>query len=254
MSRIGRLGSLAALVAALAVASLWAAAAAWAHVTVTAPGVAAGDSDATIVFRAATESDTYSTVGLKLQLPTDTPIAGVLVAPQPGWTASITESKLAKPIQTDDGAITQVVSEINWKADAGAGIKPGFFGEFTIFGGKLPDGVTTLTFKAIQSYSDGEQVAWIEQPAPGSTAEPEHPAPELHLAAASGASQPPTSAASSAPTVSATSGAASSNGASQGAATTGIVLGAIGVALGAGALFIALRRGRSDGGHATPSQ
>jgi periplasmic copper chaperone A len=118
----------------------------------------------------------------------------------------------------------------------------------------LPEGVTTLTFKAIQSYSDGEQVAWIEQPAPGSTAEPEHPAPELHLAAAASAGQPATSASSSAPTVSATPAAAASPGASQGAATTGIVLGAIGVALGAGALFIALRRGRSDGGHATPNQ
>jgi uncharacterized protein YcnI len=253
MSRLGRLGGTVAIVAALAMAGVWTAGAAWAHVTVTAPGVAAGDSDATIVFRVPTESDTASTVGLKLQLPTDTPIAGVLVAPQPGWTASITESKLAKPIQTDDGAITQVVSEVDWKADAGAGIKPGFFGEFTIIGGKLPDGVTTLTFKAIQSYSDRQQVAWIEQPAPGSTAEPEHPAPELHLAAASSAGQPATSASSSAPAVSATP-AAASEGASQGAATTGIVLGAIGVALGAGALFIALRRGRSDGGHATPSQ
>jgi hypothetical protein len=89
-------------------------------------------------------------------------------------------------------AITQVVSDVNWKADAGAGIKPGFFGEFTIIAGKVPDGVTTLTFKAIQSYSNGEQVAWIEQPALGSTTEPEHPAPELHLAAATGRpSQPP---------------------------------------------------------------
>lgn len=254
MSSVGRLGGSAALGAAPVVASLWSAGAAWAHVTVTAPGVAAGDSDAMVVFRVPTESDTASTVGLKVQLPTDTPIAGVLVAPQPGWTASITESKLAKPIQTDDGAITEVVSEVTWKAEAGAGIKPGFFGEFTIIAGKLPEGVTTLTFKAIQSYSDGEQVAWIEQPAPGSTAEPEHPAPELHLAAASGASQPAPSASSSAPTVSATPAAAASPGASQGAATTGIVLGAIGVALGAAALLIALRRGRSDGGHATPSQ
>jgi periplasmic copper chaperone A len=154
VSSVGRLGGSAALGAALVVASLWSAGAAWAHVTVTAPGVAAGDSDAMVVFRVPTESDTASTVGLKVQLPTDTPIAGVLVAPQPGWTASITESKLAKPIQTDDGAITEVVSEVTWKAEAGAGI----------------------------------------------------------------------------------------------------VLGAIGVALGAAALFIALRRGRSDGGHATPSQ
>jgi periplasmic copper chaperone A len=204
---------------------------------VTAPGVVAGDNDATIVFRVPTESDTASTIGLKLQLPTDTPIAGVLVAPQPGWTATITQTKLAKPIQTDDGAITEVVSEIDWKADAGAGIKPRFFGEFTIIGGKLPDGVTTLTFKAIQSYSDGKQVAWIELPAQGSNAEPDHPAPTLHLPAANGSGA--TSATSSgAASVTATS----SKGASQATAITGIVLGAIGVALGAAALVIALRR------------
>jgi periplasmic copper chaperone A len=249
MSRYRRLRRIGALVAGVAIASMWAATAAWAHVTVTAPGVVAGDSDATIVFRVPTESDTASTVGLKLQLPTDTPIAGVLVAPQQGWTATITQSKLAKPIQTDDGAITEVVSEIDWKADAGAGIKPGFFGEFTIIGGKLPDGVTTLTFKAIQSYSDGKQVAWIEQPAQGSAAEPDHPAPVLHLPAAGGSGSGP--ATGSAPTVSAAPAAASNTGASKGAATTGIVLGAIGVALGAAALVLALRRGRSAGHDAT---
>jgi periplasmic copper chaperone A len=254
MSRYRRLGRIGAIVAGLAIAGMWAADAAWAHVTVTAPGVVAGDSDATIVFRVPTESDTASTIGLKLQLPTDTPIAGVLVAPQQGWTATITQSKLAKPIQTDDGAITEIVSEIDWKAGAGAGIKPGFFGEFTIIGGKLPDGVTTLTFKAIQSYSDGKQVAWIEQRAPGSTAEPDHPAPVLHLPAASGsaasgsASSPATG---STPTVSAAPAATSNKGASKAAATTGIVLGGIGVALGAAALVLTLRRRRPAGHDAT---
>jgi uncharacterized protein YcnI len=249
MSRYRRLGRIGALVAGVAIASMWATTAAWAHVTVTAPGVVAGDSDATIVFRVPTESDTASTIGLKLQLPTDTPIAGVLVAPQQGWTATITQSKLATPIQTDDGSITEVVSEIDWKADAAAGIKPGFFGEFTIIGGKLPDGVTTLTFKAIQSYSDGKQVAWIEQPAQGSTAEPDHPAPVLHLPAAGGSGSGP--ATGSTPTVSAAPAAGSSKSASKGAATTGIVLGTIGVALGAAALVLTLRRGRPGSRDAT---
>lgn len=228
-----RLGTFAVLMTGLVVAGVWGATTALAHVTVTAPGVVAGDSDATIVFRVPDESDSASTVGLKLQLPTDTPIPGVLVAPQPGWTATITQAKLANPIQTDDGAISEVVSEIDWKANAGAGIKPGFFDQFTIIGGKLPDGVTTLTFKAIQSYSDGTQVAWIEAPAQGSSAEPEHPAPTLHLPAAAGSG-----------TVVAPGAAGSNSGASKGAAITGIVLGAIGVALGAAALVLVLRRGR----------
>jgi uncharacterized protein YcnI len=242
MSMSRRLGKFGVLVIGLVIAGVWGASAAWAHVTVAAPGVVAGDTDATIVFRVPTESDTASTVGLKLQLPTNTPIAGVLVAPQPGWTATITQAKLAKPIQTDDGALTEIVSEVDWKADAGAAIKPGFFGQFTIIGGKLPDGVTALTFKAIQSYSDGTQVAWIEQPAAGSNAQPEHPAPTLHLPAASGSG---TTAAGSASNGGASVTATSSKGASQGAAITGIVLGAIGVALGATALLLVLRRERS---------
>jgi uncharacterized protein len=197
------------------------------------------------VFRVPTESDTASTTGLKLQLPTDTPIAGVLVAPQPGWTATIKNTTLAKPIQTDDGAITEVASEVDWTSQPGAGIKPGFFGEFTIIGGKLPDKVSTLTFKAIQSYSDGKEVDWTEVPAQGSTAEPEHPAPTLHLPAGSSSSQAASDGSSSAPTVTA-SAAASSKGASKGAATTGIALGAIGVALGAAALLLTILRRRDS--------
>lgn len=206
---------------------LWAGAAS-AHVTVAAPGVSPGASDATIIVRVPTESDTASTTGLKLQLPTDHPIAGVLVAPIDGWTATIKNTKLATPLKTDDGDISEVVSEIDWQASAGGGIKPGFFGQFTIIAGKLPDGVNSLTFKAIQSYSDGSSVSWIEQAAPGSSAEPEHPAPVLQLAAGSSA---PASTPVSQPSSS-----------SSGKATTGIVLGIIGILLGGGALALVLLR------------
>lgn len=178
---------LAALCGALAVAVLALAAPAVAHVTVAAPGVTVGASDAAITFRVPDESATASTVGLKVQLPTDTPIAGVLVAPVTGWRATVTDTKLPTPITTDDGQITEVVSEIDWAASPGAGIKPGFFGQFTIIAGKLPDTATTLTFKAIQTYSDRSVVSWIETPAPGSAAQPEHPAPTLTLAPADAA-------------------------------------------------------------------
>jgi uncharacterized protein len=221
---------------------LWAAASASAHVTVTAPGVAAGASDATITFRVPDESDNASTVGLKVQLPTDHPIAGVLVAPQPGWTAQGKQMKLSTPIKTDDGEISEVVSEIDWKAATGAGIRPGFFGEFTMIAGKLPDGVSSLTFKAVQTHSDGTQVAWIEQPAPGSNAEVEHPAPTLTLPAGAATGNPSSSAPSATATV--TTQASSSSGASKTAATTGIILGAVGVALGAAALVVTIVRGR----------
>ena len=178
MRRLAAIGA----AAALAVAGLVLAGPAAAHVTFAAPGVSVGASDAAITFRVPDESATASTIGVKLQLPIDTPIAGVLVAPVPGWSATVTNTKLATPITTDDGQITEVVSEIDWVASAGAGIKPGFFGEFTILAGKLPDKAATLTFKAIQTYSDRSVVSWIETPAPGSSAQPEHPAPTLTLA------------------------------------------------------------------------
>ncbi|MCW2541871.1 MAG: hypothetical protein JWN95_3596 [Frankiales bacterium] len=245
-------GELTVLGAALLTIAFLAATSASAHVTVAAPGVAAGASDAVITFHVPDESDTASTVGLKVQLPATTPIAGVLVAPVPGWTAKITQTKLATPIKTDDGDITEIVSEIDWTAAAGDGIAPGFFGEFTIIGGKLPDDAASLTFKAIQTYSDKSVVSWIDEAAPGSTAELDHPAPVLTLAAASSTpsasnSTAPSSTASSstAPSVSA---AASSSDSSSGKATTGLILGIVGIVLGAGALLVALRRGRPQTG------
>ena len=237
---LARLGT---VLVTMGMIGVWAAASASAHVTITAPGVAAGASDATITFRVPDESDNASTVGLKVQLPTDHPIAGVLVAPQPGWTAQVKQMKLSTPIKTDDGEISEVVSEIDWKAATGAGIRPGFFGEFTIIAGKLPDGVSSLTFKAVQSYSDGTQVAWIEQPAPGSSAEAEHPAPTLTLPAAAATTENPSSSAPSA-SATVTTQASSSSGANKAAATTGIILGAVGVALGAAALVLTIVRGR----------
>jgi uncharacterized protein len=173
------------VLAVLAVFTLFAGAAS-AHVTVSAPGATPGGSDQIISFRVPTESASASTVGLTVQLPTDTPIASVLVEPHTGWTDTVTTIKLATPIHTDDGDITQVVSVITWTASTpAAGIKPGQFDQFVVLAGKLPN-APSLTFKAIQTYSDASKVSWIETAAPGSTVQPDHPAPVLTLAAASG--------------------------------------------------------------------
>jgi uncharacterized protein len=236
------------MVVGLAVADLWAAGAASAHVTVNADGATSGGSDQIITFRAPTESATASTIGLKVQLPTDTPIASVLVQPLPGWTSKETSVKLTTPIKTDDGDITQAVSEIDWSANsAWAGIPPGHFQQFIIIAGQLPK-VTSLTFKAIQSYSDGTTVRWIDTQAPGSTADLAHPAPVLTLAPAASA----TASATIAPAAesSTTPVASSTDGASKGAAVTGIVLGAVGAVLGAAALaLVLLMRRRTPAPH-----
>jgi uncharacterized protein len=167
------------MVAGTLVATCWAASGAWAHVTVTAPGATRGGGDQEITFRVPVEKDA-TTVGLKVLLPTDTPIASVDVAPIAGWSHKETSIRLAKPIVTDDGNITEAVSEIDWTADPGHGLKPGEFGAFTIIAGQLPD-TGALTFKAIQLYSDGSEVDWTQVDAPGSTAELDDPAPVLTL-------------------------------------------------------------------------
>lgn len=227
-----------------------------AHITVAAPGATSGGNDTLITFRVPDESDAASTVGMKVQLPTDTPIASVLVQPHPGWTSTVKQSKLSTPIKTDDGEITEAVSEIDWKADSTAtGIKPGQFDQFVVIAGQLPD-AGTLTFKAVQTYSDGKSTSWIDVAAPGSIAEPEHPAPVLTLGAAgssaagSSADGSATPASATAPSVSATAGTSASgtsvapgtSAASTDAATTGIALGIIGVLLGGAALAVSLRR------------
>jgi uncharacterized protein YcnI len=215
---------------------------AFAHVTVTAPGATRGGTDQQITFQVPTEK-TVPTVGLTIVLPTDTPIASVLVQPMPGWTHTEKTSTLAKPITTDDGDITSAVTQIIWTAKAGNGIAPGEFGAFTIIAGQLPD-AASITFKALQTYSDHSVVRWIELAAPGSTATPESPAPLLDLAASS-------SAPSAGASVTATAAPAKA------ASNTGpVVLSVIALVLAAAALGLAVvtraRRG-GPGAAAVPT-
>jgi periplasmic copper chaperone A len=183
---------LALLLTAALAALLATAGPALAHVTVTAPGAASGGSDQEITFRVPVEKD-VDTVGLTLALPTDTPIASVEIAPLPGWTHTEKTTTLATPIKTDDGDITSAVSEITWTATGDNGIKPGEFGSFTIIAGQLP-AAKSLTFKALQKYRDGTVTKWIETAAPGSSVEPQNPAPVLALAPKGDATTAPTTA------------------------------------------------------------
>lgn len=223
-SLMTRLRTIALTAAAAMVALLVLAAPAFAHVTVSAPGATRGSSDQEITFRVPVEAD-VDTVGLKVALPTGTPIASVEVQAMAGWTHTEKTTKLTKPIKTDDGDITEAVAEITWTAKAGQGVKPGEYGAFTIIAGLLPD-APTLTFKAIQTYADGSSVAWIETAAPGSSAQAEHPAPVLTLAAGTATGQQGTSAA-----------AATAQPAAEKADNTGpVVLSIIALVLGAAAL------------------
>jgi uncharacterized protein len=183
------------LLGAVAVAIFALAAPAGAHVTVTAPGATRGGSDQEITFRVPVEENA-NTVGLTVQLPLNTPIASVLVEPTAGWSHSQKTVKLAKPIKTDDGEITSAVSQITWTAAKGQGLQQGEFGAFTIIAGQLPD-AASLTFKALQTYSNGDVVKWIQVAAPGAKDEPDFPAPTLPLSSAPASTDASSSSSSS---------------------------------------------------------
>jgi uncharacterized protein YcnI len=180
-SLLGRIGVVAAGAAALVLAI---AGPASAHVTVN-PNTAAQGAYTKVSFRVPTESDTASTTKLQVNLPTDTPIASVATKPLVGWTAATVKTKLATPIKSDDGDITEAVTQITWTASKGAEIKPGQFQEFDVSLGPLPT-AGQIVFKALQTYSDGTVVRWIDEPATDGS-EPDHPAPVLKLTPAGAA-------------------------------------------------------------------
>jgi uncharacterized protein YcnI len=72
----------------------------------------------------------------------------VLVTPQDGWTAKVTDTKLKTPVKTDDGTITDAVSEITW---TGGKIGVGQYEDFNVAFGRLPDDTDQLTFKTLQT-------------------------------------------------------------------------------------------------------
>jgi uncharacterized protein YcnI len=154
-----------------------------AHVTITPSSAPKGGGDQLLSFNVPNEEDNANTVKLEVILPTKYPIASVTTKSMYGWTTSVETKKLTKPITTDDGQITEAVSSITWTATDG-GLNPGEFDLFTISAGQLPTKPNTLTFKAIQTYSNGDTVSWIQRTVKGAP-EPDHPAPTLKLTKAS---------------------------------------------------------------------
>jgi periplasmic copper chaperone A len=215
-----------------------------AHITVTPDSAPAG-SAAVLTFHVPDEEATADTVKVDMEIPTVHPIADLLVEPVPGWTVSVKTITLAKPVVTDDGRFTQAVSEVIW---SGGKIAPGQFQDFSVSADPLPTGVSTLAFKALQIYSNGDVVRWIDLAAPGQP-KPDHPAPVLTLTSGT------TSAAHSAGTTAASAGttAASDGAASSGANSDGTALVLAIAALAAGLLALAaagagLWRRRVSGG------
>ncbi|MCG7202443.1 YcnI family protein [Streptomyces arenae] len=231
----------AATVTALTAASvLVAAGVAAAHVTVHPESYAKGATDGVLTFRVPNEEDTAATTKVQVFLPTDHPVLGVLVTPQAGWTAKVTTTKLKTPVKTDDGTITEAASEITW---TGGRIGAGQYVDFDVAFGQLPENTDQLTFKTLQTYSDGKVVRWIEQ-AQGGDDEPENPAPTLKLTAGddTAASAAPTAKSTGAKETSAS--ADTSDSTARGLGVAGLIVGALGLAAAA-FTFVRTRGARS---------
>lgn len=150
-----------------------------AHVTVN-PREAPQGGFAKLAFRVPNERDDASTTQVEVSFPAEHPIPSVRVKPHPGWTYLVDRQPLPAPIPAEGGPITHAVTKITWTATGEpTAIKPDEFDEFEV-SLRLPQDADQVVFPAIQTYSSGERVGWIELAIPGAE-EPEHPAPVLRL-------------------------------------------------------------------------
>ncbi|MGY1813412.1 YcnI family copper-binding membrane protein [Blastococcus sp. SYSU D00820] len=211
-----------------------------AHVRVSSADAAPGGYGE-LVFRVPNESDTASTVSLRVQVPADTPLASVSVKPIPGWTATTTTGPIDPPVEVHGTEVTEGVTEITWTAEPGQGIAPGQYQTFAISAGPIPE-VDSISFPAVQTYDDGMEQAWIEPTVEGQE-EPQYPAPVLTLSGDAGAhgggaeeSDSPTVSEAS----SSTDAAADGDSGSSGLAVTALVVGALGLVAGIAGVVLAM--------------
>jgi MYXO-CTERM domain-containing protein len=158
-----------------------------AHVTLQ-PNTAVAGAYTVLDVRVPNERDKASTVKVDVQFPAG--FAAVSYQPVSGWKVKVVTKKLATPIQTDDGPITEGVDRMIWTGSGkGLGrIAPGQFMDFPI-SVKIPDKAGVLTFKALQTYSNGEVVRWIGPPSA------DEPAPRVTVTSAKAKSADHSSAA-----------------------------------------------------------
>jgi uncharacterized protein YcnI len=223
-----------ALGAATATAALALPAAAQAHVTVNPKEGTAG-AYTKLDIRVPNEQSDASTVKIQLQLPDG--FASASYEPRADWKVKVTRTKLAKPVQTDDGPITEGVKLITWTGTGkGLGrVGPGQFMEFPI-SVQIPEDAAgrTLTFKAIQTYSNGDVVRWIGAP------DSESPAPTLTVAAASAGGKGGTTTPTPAAPVADDGGSGDTIG------VIALIVGGIGLVAAAAAIVITRRPRRND--------
>lgn len=236
---------------ALALAAL--PAAAQAHVTVV-PRAAPAGAYTVLDVRVPNERDGKATTKVDVKLPPG--FVAASFQPVPGWDVRVIRERLSRPIETENGPISEQVSRIVF---SGGEIPPGAFQDFPV-SVQIPDRPgTTLTFKALQTYAGGEVVRWIGAP------DSETPAAEVAIVAADGAGEGEgegagaghggadggasagedaagDAASAGAPAADPPAAATSDDGASKGLAYAGLAAGIVGLLLGGSALILTIRR------------
>jgi uncharacterized protein YcnI len=148
------------------VAALLAAPIAAAHVTLN-PREWEAEGFARFALRVPNERDNAATTRITVRFPEQ--VLSASFQPVEGWRRTVKMARLDEPIDDEGEQITERIDTVTW---SGGRIEPG---EFTDFGLSLrmPEGDAgdKLTFKALQTYEDGEVVRWIgpenaDEPAP----------------------------------------------------------------------------------------
>ncbi|GAA1734436.1 YcnI family protein [Luedemannella helvata] len=167
-----------------------------AHVTVS-PATATAGGRGTFTFKVPNERPDADTTKVEVVFPPDVTMTSVSLRPVPGWTATVNTRELppasaAAAGGQEESAVDRAVTGIVWQ---GGAIRPGEFQTFDVALGPLPTTPGKLVVKALQTYSSGEVVRWIEVPRDGA-ARPAHPAMVIDIqpAAATQAVPAPTAA------------------------------------------------------------
>src|SRR5687768_3091672 len=82
-----------------------------AHISVSSTDATAGGFGK-FTFRVPNESDTASTVVVRIQIPEEAAMASLRTAPVPGWTVTTTTSGLAEPLEAHGQEIREYVSVV----------------------------------------------------------------------------------------------------------------------------------------------
>jgi uncharacterized protein YcnI len=224
-----------------AVGMLTMVATAQAHVSLHPNTLPAG-SFPTIDIRVPNEESKANTNKLAVQFPPG--FLDVSTGYLPGWSTHVKTRKLAKPVKTDEGTISEEVSEVDWN---GGKIPPDSFLDFPI-STSIPGGESgkTLTFKTVQYYDNGKVVRWIGSPSSDS------PAPTINVTAKGGVLQDvagteagPGSPQAATQTAGSTEAkTTTSKGASKGLGVAALIVGIVALLVALGALAVGRRARR----------